>query len=141
MRFPIILAWSRNFANARRATSPVPIPAQLGKKPKSASAQVVPRRIVLIPEAESDIDKAYAWYEDQAQGLGDEFLLCLETAFFQAAGNPTQYPIRLDTFRRILIHRFPYAVYFEHDESEVSIYYVFHCSQNQTKLKRRLRRT
>ena len=31
-------------------------------------------RLVVRPEAEADIDEAYAWYEDRVTGLGDQFL-------------------------------------------------------------------
>jgi len=84
---------------------------------------------------------AYAWYEEREKGLGDDFLGCLESALWQIARHPMRYPVRFDNFRRILIHRFPYAVYFDHDPDNVYIYYVFHCSQNPAKLTRRLRTT
>jgi plasmid stabilization system protein ParE len=45
---------------------------------------------------------------------------------------------RFDHFRRILIRRFPYAVYFDHDDKEVRIYYVFHGAQNPDRLSERL---
>jgi plasmid stabilization system protein ParE len=99
----------------------------------------VTRQIILAPEAKSDVADAYGWYENQMQGLGDDFLTCLESAFLQIAQNPTRYPIRFDHFRRILIRRFPYAIYFDHDARAVYIYYVFHFSQNPMKLRKRLR--
>jgi plasmid stabilization system protein ParE len=101
----------------------------------------VPRQIILTPEAKTDARDAYGWYEEQDRGLGDEFLGCLESAFVHIAEHPTRYPIRFDSFRRILIRRFPYAVYFDYDDSAVYIYYVFHCSQNPVKLTKRLRKT
>ncbi|MCE0497963.1 MAG: type II toxin-antitoxin system RelE/ParE family toxin [Methylacidiphilales bacterium] len=99
----------------------------------------MPRRIILSPEAKADAQDAYNWYEEQDRGLGDEFLRCLESAFDKIAKNPQQYPVRFDDFRRILLRRFPYAVYFEYDDISVYIYYVFHCSQNPAKLSKRLR--
>jgi hypothetical protein len=30
--------------------------------------------LVIAPEAESDIEEAYLWYEDRRVGLGEEFL-------------------------------------------------------------------
>jgi toxin ParE1/3/4 len=101
----------------------------------------VARQIILTPEAKTDASDAYRWYEGQERGLGDDFLDCLESAFLQIADRPARYPIRFDDFRRILIRRFPYAVYFDHDDNAVYIYYVFHCSQNPVKLTKRLRGT
>ena len=98
------------------------------------------RQIILTPEAKADARDAFGWYEEQDRGLGDEFLDCLESAFMQIADHPTRYPVRFDDFRRILIRRFPYAIYFDHDDRAVHIYYVFHCSQNPEKLTKRLRK-
>jgi plasmid stabilization system protein ParE len=100
----------------------------------------VPRQIILAPEARTDARDAYDWYEEQNQGLGDDFLSSLESAFLQIAHYPTRYPIRFDNFRRILICRFPYAVYFDHDVENVYVYYVFHCSQNPKRLAKRFRK-
>ncbi|HEV3271146.1 MAG TPA: type II toxin-antitoxin system RelE/ParE family toxin [Candidatus Methylacidiphilales bacterium] len=99
------------------------------------------RQIILTQEAKTDARDAYGWYEEQDRGLGDEFLGCLESAFLQIARHPARYPVRFDNFRRILIRRFPHAVYFDYDDNAVYIYYVFHCSQNPAKLTKRLRGT
>ncbi len=92
-----------------------------------------------MPEAVIDIADAYEWYEGEAPGLGEDFLDCLEQAYTLIAEHPLHYSIRFDTFRRILVHRFPYAIYFEYDDKSVFVQYVFHCSQAPGKLRRRLR--
>jgi len=99
----------------------------------------VPRAIILIPEAFSDVTNAYSWYEQQKSGLGEEFLACLEAAYSRIAENPLRYPRRFDDVRRILLKRFPYAVYFEHDNNTIWIHYVFHCAQSPEKLLKRLK--
>ncbi len=60
----------------------------------------------------ADIADAYDWYEEQRTGLGEEFRSELNVAFtllseFSEAG-PT---VHLNV-RRLLLRRFPYAVYF-----------------------------
>jgi plasmid stabilization system protein ParE len=97
------------------------------------------RDVILVPEALADVVNAYQWYEQQDPGLGDEFLRCLDTAYARISEFPEYYPIRFDCFRRILIRRFPYAVYFEHDERNVWVHYVFHCSQHPDRLRGRLK--
>jgi toxin ParE1/3/4 len=99
----------------------------------------VPRQIILTPEAKLDVQGAYDWYEEKNQGLGDDFLICIESAFGEISRNPTRYPVRFDHIRRILIRRFPYAIYFDYDDTATYIYYVFHCSQNPLRLVKRLR--
>jgi plasmid stabilization system protein ParE len=99
----------------------------------------VRRAIILLPEAVTDVADAYDWYELECPGLGEEFLKCLEDAYDLVAENPQHYPVRFDAFRRILVRRFPYAVYFEFDDKSVVIHYVFHCAQAPDKLSRRLK--
>lgn len=39
------------------------------------------RDVILLPEAVADMADAFDWYEQQAPGLGEEFLSCLEAAY------------------------------------------------------------
>jgi hypothetical protein len=36
--------------------------------------------LIVVPEAERDVDAAYSWYETQRIGLGEEFLSCVAKA-------------------------------------------------------------
>ncbi len=72
-------------------------------------------------------------------GLGEDLLSELEHAYELIAENPQHYPIRFDTFRRILVRRFPYAVYFHADSIATHVHYVFQCAQDPAKLPERLR--
>lgn len=97
------------------------------------------RSLTFLPEVESDIEDAYWWYEEKDIGLGDEFFRCLEQAYSRITAYPEHFPIRFDDVRRILVRRFPYAVYFYHDEASVYVAYVFHTAQDPEKLAERLR--
>ena len=108
-------------------------------RPRRASGLIVHRILVLLPEAVADVAHGYNWYEQQEPGLGEEFLRCLDETYALIAAFPLRYPVRFDSFRRILVRRFPYAVYFEHDEQTVYVHYVFHCSQDPEKLLHRLK--
>lgn len=79
--------------------------------------------------------QGYRWYEQRQPGLGEGFIDCLEEAYSLITGDPRRYPVRFDSFRRILVRRFPYAVYFDYDDQTVFVYYVFHCSQAPEKLQ------
>lgn len=37
--------------------------------------------LIITPEAEEDLAEAKAWHERKREGLGDEFVLCVEAAF------------------------------------------------------------
>jgi len=51
------------------------------------------KRVVIRPEAESDIKDAYQWYESQRKGLGESFLLCIEEALSRVARNQLYIPL------------------------------------------------
>lgn len=67
--------------------------------------------LLVRPEAESDIDDAYQWYEAQRKGLGESFLLCVEESLSRICRQPSIYSKVHEHIRRVLIHRFPFGVY------------------------------
>ena len=97
---------------------------------------------ILVPEAKADIADAYFWYEDQSQGLGVDFLGCVEDVLLSITRTPLIYPLVHETYRRALLRRFPYAIFFEVDErrSISLVYSVFHCAQKPDKWRARLPR-
>ncbi len=95
-------------------------------------------RVVFTPEADDDVSKSYDWYESREPGLGEEFLRCLEACILTIRRHPELYPIAIDEFRRALLRRFPYEIFYEHTGDCIFIYSVFHCSQNPEKWRKQL---
>ena len=67
---------------------------------------------MFTPQAGVDIESACRWYENRRQGLGEEFrssldIICQLLVKFPAAG-----PVAHREVRRILLPRFPYALYY-----------------------------
>ena len=96
-------------------------------------------RVTFTPEADEDVAAAYRWYESREPGLGEEFLRCLEATVFTIRRHPLLYPVAIEEFRRALIRRFPYEVFYEATADALFVYAVFHCSQNPSKWRERLR--
>ncbi len=90
---------------------------------------------ILLPEAKADVADAYLWYEDQSPGLGREFLRCVEAALLSIQRNPLIYPAVHESYRRTLVRRFPFAIFFEFvpKQNRCVIYSTFHCSQDPEK--------
>jgi hypothetical protein len=65
-----------------------------------------------LPELEEDVFGGYAWYEGKSPGLGEEFLRMLYARADEILRNPLLYPRVHNEFRRCLLRRFPYAIYF-----------------------------
>ena len=68
--------------------------------------------VVVRPAAAADVDDAYLWYERQRPGLGEEFLTAVESAKARIDAAPAQFAIIHRDTRRILLQRFPYALYY-----------------------------
>ena len=94
--------------------------------------------IELLPEAIHDASAAYHWYEGRATGLGDEFMRCLEDCLLSIRRMPLGFQKVKGKYRRALVRRFPYAVFYAASKKKVVVYSVFHCSQNPSKWRERL---
>ena len=95
-------------------------------------------RLVIAPEAERDIAEAYGWYEARRAGLGEEFLGCVDACIERIARMPeTHAPVHED-YRRALVRRFPYAVFYEYHGGTVTVFGLFHTSRDPHKWRRRL---
>ena len=97
------------------------------------------QKIILLQQTEQDLEGAYDWYESQSSGLGKEFLRNVEACLSLIKRNPEIHSIVYKNFRRALVRRFPFAIFYEQEKNELIIYAVFHCSQDPVKWKKRLR--
>ena len=93
---------------------------------------------IIAPEAEHDIAEAYAWYEGRRTGLGEEFLSCVEACLEAIRRTPEMHAVVHENYRRGLVRRFPYAVFYEYAEDRVTVYAIFHTSRNPDKWRQRL---
>ena len=73
-------------------------------------------KLIIAPEAARDIDEAYGWYECQRAGLGEEFLNCVDACMQAICRTPEMRSKVYDDYRRGLVRRFPYAIFYEHVE-------------------------
>ena len=80
--------------------------------------------------AKDDVQVAFAWYERQRRGLGFDFLDCIEAALRSVMANPELYGIVYLTFRRIVVRRFPFCVFYTVEEDEIVVHSVFHNRQD-----------
>jgi plasmid stabilization system protein ParE len=83
-------------------------------------------QVRIQPQAQEEAEQAAVWYETQQTGLGIEFILELDTAVERAAESPEMYAMQYREARRILLRRFPYAVYYIYEDSVVEIFAILH---------------
>jgi plasmid stabilization system protein ParE len=94
--------------------------------------------LIMAPEAEQEIADAYGWYEGRRVGLGEEFLSCVDACIQAICRTPEVHAPVFESYRRGLVRRFPYAVFYEHEAGTVTVYCVFHTSQDPDKWRQRL---
>ena len=92
----------------------------------------------VLAEAREDILAAARWYETREPGLGAALVEEIDTALSRISAGPELFPLMYRTARRALTRRFPYAVYFLYDETDIVILAVLHQRRNRGALDARL---
>jgi hypothetical protein len=77
--------------------------------------------LTLRKDAEKDIKSAFSYYQSCRQGLGEEFLLCVEITLEKTQRNPSLFRSIYRRVRRSMMHRFPYSVYFIVESQQIIV--------------------
>jgi plasmid stabilization system protein ParE len=94
--------------------------------------------LVVLAEAEQDVSAAYDWYEERRVGLVEDFLGRVDACIQVICRLPEGYPVVHETYRRAVVRKFPYVVFYEYADETVTVYCVFHTSQDPEKWRQRL---
>ncbi|MBK8975271.1 MAG: type II toxin-antitoxin system RelE/ParE family toxin [Planctomycetes bacterium] len=73
---------------------------------------------------------AYAWYEAQRVGLGDEFLAAVDDVFSTILETPMRFRVLVLDTRQALVRRFPYRILYRIAGDEVVVVACFHASRD-----------
>lgn len=76
-----------------------------------------------------EVKAAYEWYQNQAEGLGDDFLSELESAYQAIIEFPDTWPKFHQGFRRFLLSKFPFSVIYRSDGSLIFVVAIMHNSR------------
>ena len=69
---------------------------------------------------------------------GEEFLNCVDACIEAICRTPHIYATVFENYRRGLVRRFPYAIFYECIEDRVTVYSVFHTARDPEKWRERL---
>ena len=83
--------------------------------------------------SKDDVELAFAWYEKQRRGLGFEFLDCVEVSVNNILSFPEMYEKIYSDFRRCVVRRFPFSVFYTIEGDEIVIHAVFDNRQDPKK--------
>jgi plasmid stabilization system protein ParE len=88
------------------------------------------------PEIEDDALSAYHWYEKKSNGLGEEFLRIFYANALELVRSPLICRKVYKNFRRRLLRRFPYVIYFVIEDRNIIIFGLFHAARDPGKIER-----
>lgn len=96
----------------------------------------------ILPEAEEELAEAAVWYERKRIGLGVELVAMVDLAFEQILDAPLSCETWRDdhAYRRMLLTRFPYVIFFRIDADAVEIVAVAHARRRPGYWAERARR-
>jgi plasmid stabilization system protein ParE len=95
-------------------------------------------RVVYRTAAGNDAEEARRWYEEQQPGLGGTFQEELARAETLLTSHPAAFPTVHRDYRRLVLYRFPDAVYYRRlDEETVEVVAVLHQRQSRKAFGRR----
>lgn len=94
----------------------------------------MPWVVIVRPQAEADLAEARIWYEQQRSGLGNEFLSDIARSMQALAEHPERHPLYYRGFRRILLRRFPYKVFYRLEAERVVVFRVLHVKRDHPHL-------
>jgi|SRR6185436_11305240 len=84
------------------------------------------RNVIIRPEAKKDLQEAKTWYRNISPELRNDFVRRVDDAIALAQERPLAFQIVYRTFRRILLHRFPYALFYHAGEGRIVVVGVLH---------------
>ena len=94
-------------------------------------------RVLVRAAAAADIDEAYRWYENRRAGLGEEFLREVEAVRERILLSPDTFPVMHRQTRRVLLRRFPYAMYYRVDGDLVIVVACMHGRRDPKRMANR----
>lgn len=91
-------------------------------------------RLVLRPRAEADLREARDWYESRRTGLGGEFLAEIGTIIRALVLDPERHVEYYRGFRRMLVRRFPYKLFYRVEGDRIIVFRVLHARRDHPRL-------
>jgi plasmid stabilization system protein ParE len=82
--------------------------------------------VVVQDDAEIEVEEAALWYEDERPGLGLEYIAAVSRVMVDIGEDPERFPLWKPPWRRALLRRFPYVVFFEIEKDRAVVWAVAH---------------
>ena len=94
--------------------------------------------LILLLQADLDIQTAFNRYEDFQQGRGEVFIRQLEAALTLLRQHPQIAPAYAGLYRRMLIRDFPYGIFYQVQPARIVVTAVMDLRQDPETIRRKL---
>lgn len=84
------------------------------------------KRVLLLAGARVDVLEIFRRYEGERKGLGRVFREALRQSIQHMRRAPLASPVVYKDLRRVLVDRFPYAVFYRVESGAITVVGVFH---------------
>ena len=94
--------------------------------------------LFIKPRAELDLLEAYNFYEEMSPGSGAKLVRFVDDRMEFIGANPKACPLKYNDFRRALVPKFPYGIYFRIEEKLIVVFSILDLRQNPESIQSRL---
>ena len=89
----------------------------------------------LRPELLDDLAEAFVWYEERAEGIGQALVRAFFAAIALATRQPTLHRNVHAEFRRVLLRRYPYWLYYTVEGDEVVFFLLYPARRDPARIR------
>ncbi len=94
--------------------------------------------LIIRPEAKADLLDTFHWYQEQRQGLGHNFKLCVEEVISKIQSNPHIHKTIFQNVRRSVTKRFPFGVFYTVENEKIIVLAVMHAQRDPLKWENKI---
>ena len=86
-------------------------------------------RLRFLPEVAGDVAAGPRWYEARSPGLGEDFARMVYARSNEISRSPMACAVVVGRYRRGLLRRFPYSVYYVVEGDAILVVGLFHTAR------------
>jgi toxin ParE1/3/4 len=94
--------------------------------------------LILLLQADLDIQAAFERYEGFQEGRGAVFLRHLDAAFTLLRQHPEIAPAYAGSYRRMLLREFPYGIFYDLQPTRIVVAAIMDLRQDPQAIRRKL---
>ncbi len=94
--------------------------------------------LILLLQADQDIQSAFNRYEEFQEGRGEVFMRQLDAALTLLRQHPDIAPVYGGRYRRMLIRDFPYGIFYEVQPKRIVVGAIMDLRQDPETIRRKL---